>query len=51
MLRCAHEIELLEIVPRVKLLKVPQQRFDFLTLRGPGSHWRPRAAVDARPNA
>jgi hypothetical protein len=31
MLRYAHEIELLEIVPRVKLLKVPQQRFDFLT--------------------
>jgi integrase len=30
MLRYAHEIELLEIVPRVKLLKVPQQRFDFL---------------------
>jgi integrase len=31
MLRYAHEIELIEIVPRVKLLKVPQQRFDFLT--------------------
>jgi integrase len=31
MLRYAHEIELLEIVPRVTLLKVPQQRFDFLT--------------------
>lgn len=31
MLRCAHEIELIETVPRVKLLKVPQQRFDFLT--------------------
>jgi integrase len=30
MLRYAHEIELIEIVPRVKLLKVPQQRFDFL---------------------
>lgn len=27
----AYEIELIEIVPRVKLLKVPQQRFDFLT--------------------
>jgi integrase len=31
MLRYAHEIELIEVVPRVKLLKVPQQRFDFLT--------------------
>ncbi len=31
MLRYAHEIELIEIVPHVKLLKVPQQRFDFLT--------------------
>jgi integrase len=31
MLRYAHEIDLIEIVPRVKLLKVPQQRFDFLT--------------------
>ncbi|RYZ04383.1 MAG: hypothetical protein EOO73_24230 [Myxococcales bacterium] len=31
MLRYAYEIELLEVVPRVKLLKVPQQRFDFLT--------------------
>ncbi|MDF3066465.1 MAG: int [Polyangiaceae bacterium] len=30
MLRYAHEIELLEVVPRVKLLKVLQQRFDFL---------------------
>jgi integrase len=31
MLRYAHEMDLIEIVPRVKLLKVPQQRFDFLT--------------------
>jgi integrase len=31
MLRCAHEIELIEIVPRVKLLKVQPQPFDFLT--------------------
>lgn len=31
MLRYAHEIELLEVVPRVKLLKVPPQEFDFLT--------------------
>ena len=31
MLRYAHEVELLEVVPRVKLLKIPQQKFDFLT--------------------
>ena len=31
MLRYAHEVELLEVVPRVKLLKVPVQKFDFLT--------------------
>lgn len=31
MLRYAHEIELIEVVPRVKLLKVPPQAFDFLT--------------------
>jgi hypothetical protein len=30
MLRYAHEIELLESVPRIKLLKVPPQEFDFL---------------------
>jgi len=27
----AHEVELLEVVPRVKLLKTPPQKFDFLT--------------------
>jgi hypothetical protein len=31
MLHYAHEIELLEIVPQVKQLKIPQQRFNFLT--------------------
>ena len=31
MLHYAHEIELIAIGPRVKLLKVPLQRFDFLT--------------------
>lgn len=31
MLRYAHEVELIEVVPRVKLLKIPLQRFDFLT--------------------
>jgi integrase len=31
MLRYAHEIELIESVPRIKLLKVPPQEFDFLT--------------------
>lgn len=31
MLRYANEIELLDLVPRIKLLKVPPQRFDFLT--------------------
>lgn len=31
MLRYAYEIELIEILPRVRLLKVLQQRFDFLT--------------------
>ena len=31
MLRYAHEVELIEVVPRVKLLKIPQQKFDFLT--------------------
>ena len=31
MLRYAHEIEILEVVPRVKLLKIPPQKFDFLT--------------------
>jgi len=31
MLRYAHEVELLEVVPRVKLLKIPPQKFDFLT--------------------
>jgi integrase len=30
MLRYAHEVELLDVVPRVKLLKVPPQEFDFL---------------------
>jgi hypothetical protein len=30
-LRYADEIELIETVPRVKLLKVSQHRFDFLT--------------------
>jgi integrase len=31
MLRYAHEIELIESVPRVKLLKLPTQKFDFFT--------------------
>ena len=31
MLRYAHEAELIEVVPRVKLLKTPLQKFDFLT--------------------
>ena len=31
MLRYAHEVELIEFVPRVMLLKIPQQKFDFLT--------------------
>jgi integrase len=31
MLRYANEIELLDVVPRIKLLKVPPQKFDFLT--------------------
>ena len=31
MLRYAHEVEPLDVVPRVKVLKVPQQKFDFLT--------------------
>jgi integrase len=31
MLRYAHEVELIEVVPRVKLLKIPPQKFDFLT--------------------
>jgi len=31
MLRYAHEVELIEVVPRVKLLKIPLQKFDFLT--------------------
>ena len=31
MLRYAHEIEILEVVPKVKLLKVAPPRFDFLT--------------------
>jgi len=31
MLRYAHEIELIETVPKVRLLKVPPQKFDFLT--------------------
>ena len=31
MLRYAHEVELIEVAPRVKLLKIPQQEFDFLT--------------------
>ena len=31
MLRYAHEVELVESVPRIKLLKVPPQEFDFLT--------------------
>ena len=29
MLRYAHEVELIEVVPRVKLLKIPPQKFDF----------------------
>lgn len=31
MLRYAHEIELIESAPKVKLLKLPPQKFDFLT--------------------
>jgi integrase len=31
MLRYANEIELIDVVPRIKLLKVPPQKFDFLT--------------------
>jgi integrase len=31
MLRYAHEIELIEVVPRIKLLKIAPQKFDFLT--------------------
>lgn len=31
MLRYANEIELLDVVPRIKLLNVPPQKFDFLT--------------------
>ena len=31
MLRYAHEIELIDVVPKVKLLKIAPQRFDFLT--------------------
>lgn len=31
MLRYAHDIEILGVVPRVKLLKLPPQKFDFLT--------------------
>ena len=31
MLRYAHEVELIDSVPRIKLLKLPPQRFDFLT--------------------
>ncbi|HYO97993.1 MAG TPA: tyrosine-type recombinase/integrase [Polyangiaceae bacterium] len=31
MLRYAHEVEFIESVPRIKLLKVPPQEFDFLT--------------------
>jgi integrase len=31
MLRYAHEIELIEVVPKVKLLKIAAQKFDFLT--------------------
>lgn len=33
MLRYAHEIELLEIVPGVKLLKVPQQRIGSIRVQ------------------
>jgi len=29
MLRYTHEVELLEVVPRVELLKIPPQKFDF----------------------
>ena len=31
MLRYAHEVELIEVVPRVQLLKIPPQKFDFLS--------------------
>jgi hypothetical protein len=31
MLRYANEIEILEVVPRIKLLKIALQKFDFLT--------------------
>jgi integrase len=31
MLRYAHEVELIDTVPRIKLLKLPPQKFDFLT--------------------
>lgn len=31
MLRYAHEVELIDNVPRIKLLKLPPQKFDFLT--------------------
>ncbi len=31
MLRYAHEIELIDVVPKVKFLGIAPQRFDFLT--------------------
>ena len=31
MLRYAHEVELIDVVPRVKLLRIPPQKFDFLS--------------------
>jgi len=40
MLRYTHQIELIDIVPRVELLKVPQQLFDFLTFEELSRHPR-----------
>jgi hypothetical protein len=31
MFRYANEIEILEVVPRIKMLKIAPQKFDFLT--------------------
>ncbi|MEO7034323.1 MAG: hypothetical protein ABI548_10540 [Polyangiaceae bacterium] len=43
MLHYAYEVELLEVVPRVKLLKIPQQKFEFLTFEHALIQRTPRA--------
>jgi len=58
MLRYANEIEILEVVPRIMLLEIAPQKFDFLTfeessrlieaMKDDAERWPPRKRVSGR---